>query len=192
MSSEVAVPVKGRETGVNKFRVVAILAILMLYGSTNAQSNVSASTVPVRNLTMNDRTMNILAALAEKYRAVIGVYGTLLGSDKGVISISVEHGTLADVLNAIAAQDRRFEWHQADDGSIHVSTREAPLPVIDVLIPSFDAERLGRTEAVPQLTQVPEITSWLNLHHCSMDEMMAGHPPRNWEQFSVHIKDKPL
>jgi hypothetical protein len=179
------------DTGVNISRVATIFAILTLYNA-NAQVNVAASRVPLQNLTMDDRTMNILAALAEKYHVVIRVSGTLVGSDSGRISISVKRGTLADILNAIVSQDQRFEWHQADDGSLQISTRESPPAVLGVLIPSFDAERLGRMEAVPLLTQVPAIREWLGVHHCSMDEMIVGHPPKDWDQFSIHVSDRSL
>lgn len=178
----------------NKSKLVASIGTIpvILLGNCLAQLSSPVGNIPVKNVAMNERTLNILAALAEKYKVVIGVYGTLLGSDSSKINVAVTEGTLADVLNSVTAQDPRFEWKQADDGGIHITTRESPLPVFEIRVASFDAEGLGRAEAVPQLTRIPEVASWLNTHRCLMDEIVAGRPPSDWAHFPVHVKDEPL
>jgi hypothetical protein len=47
-------------------------------------------------------------------------------------------------------------------------------------------------QTVELLARIPEISAWLEQHGCSMDEIIAGHPPKDWTQFSVHVEGKRL
>jgi hypothetical protein len=172
--------------------ITLILAFAIVPGNATAQLSPRASLIPIKNVDFNDRALNILVALADRYKVVVGVYGTLIGSDSGTIRISIREGTLRDVLDALVNQDGRFEWSQSDDGSIHVRTKEAPLSLTAVKVSSLDIENPKRMEAVQLLSRIPEVSSWLQQHGCSMDEMLAGPLPQDWGQFSVRVTDKPL
>jgi len=171
---------------------ISLLALAILSGRAVSQSTRSASSVHVERTEFNDRAMNIFGVLAQKYKVVIGVSGTLIGSDSRVVNVSLESGTLKDVLDVIVTQDTRFQWQQNSNGSIHVSIKNSPLTLLDITVPVFDAENPKRAEIVDQLSQIPETSTWLRQHECSMEEMFAGPPAREWGQFSVHLKDVPL
>lgn len=175
-----------------KLSFMVILAFAVFSASGSGQVGSSAAAVPVHKLVLRGRTMDVLDSLAQKYKVVIGLYGTLVGPDRTVIEISLEDGTLQDVLNQIVARDSRFDWRQDANGGIHVTTRGAPLPLADVTIASFDVNNPARMQAIALLAQVPEVRSWLERNRCRIDEMIAGYLPKNWGQFSVHIKAEPL
>jgi len=172
--------------------ITLVLALAIVPGSTTAQLSPRASLIPINNVDFDDRALNILAALADRYKVVVGVYGILRGDDSGTIKISIRKGTLKDVLDALVNQDARFEWSQSADGSIHVSIKQAPLSLAAVKVSSLDIENPKRIDAAQLLSRVPEVSSWLQQHGCSMDEMLAGPPPRDWGHFSVRIIDRPL
>jgi hypothetical protein len=170
----------------------SLLAIAILGGSANAQVAFAAASIPVDKIELKRRTMDVLVALAAKYRVVIGVQGILIGDDSQVVSISLSSGTLKDVLDSIVSQDPRFEWQQGADGSIHFSIRNAALPLAAITVPSFDVENPRRMETVELLSRIPEVRTWLQQHDCSMSEMIAGHLPNDWGHFSVHVRDGSL
>jgi hypothetical protein len=71
-----------------------------------------ASSVEVQEFVQTDRTINILHAVANRYHVVIGVSGTIVGSDKQAINVSIKKGKLGDVFDTIQSQDLRFVWNE--------------------------------------------------------------------------------
>jgi hypothetical protein len=155
----------------------------------------------------------ILSDLAEKYRLVIGVYGSgnyrLVEMPKG-IDVEIKDGTLADVFDAIAdihrhsvsthqtigsMTDQQFEWHQDTNGGVHFALQGAPFSLMDVTVHSFDYENPQWPEITDRLRSIPEVSDWLRDHKCSLppeEIYIAGQPPKPWRKFSVHARNLPL
>lgn len=172
---------------------LTVFAIATMLGNAPAQSvRGRPSLVHVENLQFKDRALNILVALAERYKVVIGVSGALVGADRQVVNISVADGNLKEVLDSIAKQDPRFEWNENVDNSIYVRVKNAPLSLSQARVSSVNIENPGRLEFVHQLSQVPEVASWLQQNDCLMDELISGPAPRSWGQFSVQLNNVPV
>ncbi|MGA9511717.1 MAG: hypothetical protein WBV55_24050 [Candidatus Sulfotelmatobacter sp.] len=195
------------------FILVSILATSVL--NLSAQVNVcTPSSIRVHHFVAKGKTATqILRDLAEKYRLVIGVYGT--GDYRVVemptaIDVEVKNGTLADIFDAVAdshrhsvsthqaigsVTDQQFEWHQDSNGAVHFVMRGAPFSLMDVTVHSFDYENPQWPEITDRLRNIPEVSSWLRDHKCFMtgqEIFIAGEPPKPWTQFSVHASNLPV
>jgi hypothetical protein len=133
-----------------------------------------------------------LSKLAEKYHVVVGIYGIHVGPESQVIEVSISDGTLADAFDAIVTQYPQLEWKQASNGAVHFTFRDSPLSLIEVPVSSFDAENPGRMETSGRLAELPEVASWLRNHACTIEEMVAGHIPEEWQKFAVHARTVPF
>ncbi len=151
---------------------------------------VRAESVRVTGVKYQDRTLNILQALAERYHVVISVSGTLIGPDNKVIQISVVEGTLREVFDQIVRDDARFQWHQGEDGAADFRTINSPLTLVDVLISSLEINDPPRSTFPSFLTSVPEVNEWRESHNCFVQEIIFGRPSGNWRKFSLLIKDQ--
>ena len=171
---------------------VALLAMSSLNAS--GQSASFGASTPVANVTFSDlRAVEIVKTLAERYRVVIGMSGVLLmGSDDRLVSVSVQEGTFKDVLDAFVRADPRFTWRQEDDGAIAVVTKSASLPVLDVVVKSFDVDHPDRYSLTRRIINLPEVKEWLHKNACQMIEIIdgVGHPagPDTWP-IELHLKD---
>jgi hypothetical protein len=200
----------------NKFTFILIGIVATSVLSLNAQVNVAVpSSIRVHHFVVKGETATkILRDLAKNYRLVIGVYGS--GNTRFVempvaIDFEVKDGTLADVFDAIAdshrhsvvpshqtigsVTDQQFEWHQDSNGAVHFLLRGAPLSLMDVIVHSFDYENPRWPEITDRLRNIPEVSSWLQEHKCSMPGetiFLAGQLPSPWRQFSVHARDVSL
>jgi ACT domain-containing protein len=195
------------------FILISILATSVL--NLSAQVNVATpSSIRVHHFIVKGETATkILRDLAEKYRLVIGVYGS--GNFRSVempivIDVKIEDGTLADVFDAIAdsqrhsvsthqtigsVTDQQFEWHQDSNGAVHFVLRGEPFSLMDVTVHSFDYENPQWPEITDRLRDIPEVSSWLRDHKCFMpgqEIYIAGQLPKPWTKFSVHARSLPL
>jgi len=172
------------------------------------------SSIRVHHFVVKGKTATkILEDLAKKYRLVIGVYGS--GNFRFVempiaIDVEIKNGTLADVFDAIADSDRhsvsthqaigsvtdqQFEWHQDSNGAVHFVLRGAPFSLMDVTVHSFDYENPQWPEITDRLRNIPEVSSWLRDHKCSLpgeEILLVGQPPKPWTKFSIHVGNLPL
>lgn len=79
--------------------LIALLGVVSVTAS--GQSAQTGASTPVADVTFSDlRTVEIVSALAERYKVVIGFSGVLIGSDSRLVSVSVQKGTVKDVLVA--------------------------------------------------------------------------------------------
>jgi hypothetical protein len=159
-------------------------------GSSKPQPTLPAQAIPVSAVDYNDRALNILKLLAQKYKVVIGVSGTLTDNDDLLIQVSKDNGTLKDLLDQVAKKDPRFEWHQLGDGSIDVRLRSNPVSLVDVIIKSFHINNPQRNDFPHFLLQIPEVKAWQSEHGCLIHELIIGKPPGNWRPFSVHLREQ--
>ena len=79
---------------------ICLLALAIMSRGAISQVSPAASSIPIKNTKINDRPMNIFGVLAQKYKVVIDLYGTRIGSDSRTLNISAESGTLKDLLDA--------------------------------------------------------------------------------------------
>lgn len=174
--------------------ILALVFVVVIQPSLWTASGVGrpVASIQIANFSANDRTMNILVALAIKYQVVIGVQGVLVGDDSQRIEVELHNTTVKDVLDAIVSRDSRFSWHEVRDGIVQVELREPRLALMDLTVGSFIVEHPNRQEIVGLLNEIPEVRSWLGSHRCTMDEIWAGPPPRNWDSFAVRVENMPL
>jgi hypothetical protein len=187
-------------------RLIYVAAgMLILVSEASSQINpLPPASVRVHDMTLNLRTVDALVSLARKYHVVIGMYGTLIGTEDQNIDISVQEGTLADVFDAIVKADSKLEWkqgakgasklewQQASNGAIHFVTPDIPLGLLAVVVHSYDADNPGRLLTPDLLAQIPEVSRWLRSHGCRMGELVLGRGPKEWGRFAVHAKDTPF
>jgi hypothetical protein len=181
---------------VNKLSLIMIFLLALLVTNLNAQASLATpSSIPVHHLAIKAQTpLRILNRLAKKYHLVIGVYGNVAGYQVP-IEVKIRNGTLADVFDAIIRADQRVEWQQGSNGAVHFVVRDAPLPLMDVTVHSFDYENPIWPEITDRLRTIPEINGWLQAHKCSIADdtiFLRGKPPRRWRRFSLHAKDLPV
>lgn len=160
----------------------------------NELADATTSSVLVHDFAEKSYTLEVVHSLAAKYHVVIGAYGTILGTDNKTIEISIENGTLGDALDAITKADPQFEWHRNSNGAIHFVSRSAPLPLMDVVVPSFEVDNPQGPEILDRLQSVPAVRIWFQKHKCSMNNsiMNAGGEPTPWGNFSVQARDLPV
>jgi hypothetical protein len=168
---------------------------LVVAASLSAKINVpTPSSIAVHDVVKSGTTESVLRALAEKHHVVIGVYGIIAGVDEPTIDISIKKGSLSDVFDAITKADPRFEWEQTSNGSVHFVTPGDSNTLMDVTVHSFDDKNPRVLDFTSHLLRVPEVHGWLQDHKCDLIHriIIAGQPPQEWRQFSVHAMDVPF
>jgi len=106
---------------------------------------------------------DLLSPLANKYQIPIGVEvisetSTTGGSAR--MRVSVEDGTVKDVLNAVVAAQPGYSWREVD-GVIDVMPSQHVDSVLDVIISKFEVKQLYKNEALAKLTGQPEVRAWM-------------------------------
>lgn len=131
-----------------------------------AREHRSLSSIPVRDVAVKGRTVDVISQLAMKYHVVTGIYGIdINGNHEPTIEVSIKNGTLGTAYDAIAKADPRIEWHQSSD-TVHFTTRNFPITLMDLTIKSFDAESDQRYQILAHLEDAPEVHAWLLENKC--------------------------
>jgi len=173
--------------------ILAAAAVFTTATAASSQTDpMMLSSIPVHDLSLDGGTRDVLAALAEKYHVVIGVYGTSIGAESNAVHLLFKSGTLGEVFEAIVRADPRLEWKQAGNGAFHFVYRGALLPLFGITVHSIDLEQPTKAEASGRLSQIPEVAGWLRDHGCAMDEWIAGRRAAEWGKFIVHSRDSAL
>lgn len=176
-------------------KLFGILAAIHLCGALTlgVEQPRLASSMPVEAFEASDmRALDIFAKLAEHEHTVIGVSGVLVGSDDLLISVSLSHATVGEVLNAVTAKDPRYAWHDTQDNAIEVTIGQPPLGVTGVAVHNPTLGRLQRYDVVGKLANFIEVKSWLKTHSCSMSEIVAGTPSADVWDLDISSSDEPL
>jgi hypothetical protein len=182
-----------------KTLIYAISAALVLATSADSQPRpVDPVSVPVHDLTLDSRPIDALVTLAQKYHVVIGIYGaspetSIENRTESLrIHVSLKDGRLSEVLDSIVRADPRLKWRKSESGAIHLVARN-DLPLLDVVVHSFDTEALRRMDVSSTVPKIPEVASWLKDHGCIIVETFSSPPPpKEWGKLAVHVKDMPL
>ena len=144
--------------------------------------------LPVSKFTEQGPTLEIVRRLAIKYRVVIGTYGTKpSGGDNIGIGISVNCGTVADVLDAITKADSRFQWYDTGMHSIHFVPHGPRFTLMDVPVQRFDLRDVGKT--MDTLQETPSVREWYRKRKCplGMSIINSGGAPKRWIPVKVHL-----
>src|SRR5262245_7885579 len=141
--------------------------IVLLPLSLCAQDRTSSSQIQVRNLTLNARQISLaLQDLAKQYKVVIGLEYEQHGSKSREISIQVEKGTLAEVLDAIVRSNPEYSWTEEPDGAIRVYSRDRVPTLSNVAVASFSVESMPTGRVLEMINRLPEIEEWIAANHC--------------------------
>jgi hypothetical protein len=135
-----------------------------------------------------------LVRLAKKYHVVIGLSGKSVAGDRNPVpvNISLKHGTLNQVFDAVVAADPSYKWSTTSSGSVHFVGGD-PLPLVDVAVRTFNTKKPSRF-AAGGVDQIPEVSAWLKKNNCIMPhmEIVLGQRPEEWQPFEVHTQGVPL
>lgn len=125
----------------------------------------------------SSRSLEIFRQIAESQQVVVGVSGTLVGSDRTLINISLSNGTIGDLLNTVVSKDPRYKWRDMPDGTIEVTVGGNPLDMLSTVVHNVDLERLPQSQLASKLANFQEIKTWLQSHSCNMGQIFLGRPP---------------
>ena len=108
--------------------------------------------------------------LAEDQHIVVGISGTLIGSDNKLIDIKLSKTNIKGVLDAIVAADSRFSWSITSSGSIRVGIGLG-LDLISIRCRSWRLSKLPSTMLASRLQATAPIEKWLRANACSLNEI---------------------
>lgn len=165
-----------------------LLALACAANAAAQMQRASPASIRVHDLSVG--SLDALQSLAEKYRVVIGQYGSLAETEvRHTVDISIKNGTLADAFDAIVKADPWLQWSAASNGAIHFIIRGLPPPTLfELTIRSLDLKNPLRGTASSPLSKVPEVAGWLNDHGCAMGEVFTG-SLRTWGKFTVRARN---
>ncbi len=162
--------------------------------SAEPEEHEHASSAVVENFDATDtRALEMFRQLAEREHAIIGVSGTLVGSDHTLISVSLSHTTIKEVLNTITAMDPRYSWRDMPHGTIEVSIGQHPLDeLLNITVHNWNLGRTLRYEVTNKLADLGEIKNWLRSQSCTMSEFFVASPPTEVWDIKAHAADESL
>lgn len=172
----------------------ALLIITFSFsGSAKPKEQGRLSATPIEQFQATDtRALEMFRQLAEKAHVVLGVSGTLVGSDHTLISVNLSHSTVGEVLNAITANDSRYSWRDMPDGTIEVAIEQHPLDLLQIVVHHWSVDHPVRYELTDKLGNLEEIKVWLQEHSCELAEFFIGAPPAQVLDIKASGKDATL
>jgi hypothetical protein len=114
-----------------------------------------------------------LAEISQKAGVAIGV-DAIQPEEEPTIVLDFPGGTVSDLLNMFVSQALDYQWQDGRGGTIHVSRRDAHVSVLDVAISHPGVRDKTRQEISQSISNIPEVSAWLNSTHCSRDQFSHG------------------
>ena len=114
-----------------------------------------------------------LAEISQKASVAIGV-DAAQPEKETTIAFDFPGGTLSDLLNMFVSQAPDYQWEEGRGGIIHVSRRDAHVSLLDVAISYPGVYDKTRQEISQSISDIPEVSAWLNSNHCSRDQFTQG------------------
>jgi hypothetical protein len=146
------------------FRFIAVIMLVLCSLSLIAVAQQPASDVLECKVTlvMNDFDEElILKDLADRVNVRVGFEKIADAPEqKRKVSVSVEKGTVRDVLDAFIKADQRYKWEIAD-GVINITPKESKEGILDVVIPNFFVADANRDDLSFAVTGTPEVLTRL-------------------------------
>ena len=124
------------------------------------------------------RALEAFGKIAREYHVVIGVSGTILGSDDKLISLKLSHTTVSSVLDAIVTSDPRYSWQEKQDGSVSVN--------VGHLLTATDVKR---ADLANELRGVFEVDRWLENHSCELSEILLNSSSKGEWNMDISASD---
>lgn len=101
-----------------------------------------------------------LSDLADKYKIAIGLERVVRGSEANEVSkeieVSIENGTVRNVLDAIMESDGRYQW-QINDGVVNVYPKLYQESILDVTVESFSYDSKKTMSFGESISKTPEV-----------------------------------
>jgi hypothetical protein len=82
----------------------------------------------------------------------------------GLISVHISRGTVADVLNAIMAQESNYKWVEIN-GVVNVIPKQNMNSILDVKIALFHVRDANGFDIHRVIVSLPEVKRWLGQNH---------------------------
>jgi len=151
--------------------LIAAACLFLVHGATDsayAQDPLNARFLdkPIKSFKVVAPAVSVaLQRLANENDVPIGFEAALPGAssatkEPGSIRISVESGTVRDVLNAIVAAEPIYVWREMD-GVINVLPRQHADSLLDVVLSRFEVNQVGKGEARRTLLATLEVKRWM-------------------------------
>jgi hypothetical protein len=150
---------------------VAILSLLLLSVSNPEgqpfgieKGKPDPLTQPVVNYRDAGRDFSVMVdRLMQKYGIPMGM-DLEIPSKHNLISVHISRGTVADVLDAILAQEPRYEWTETN-GVVNIGPRHIANSILDVQIAHLDLRNADAYAIHAGLVSLPEVREWLEKNH---------------------------
>ncbi|HXM23172.1 MAG TPA: hypothetical protein VN948_18080 [Terriglobales bacterium] len=114
-----------------------------------------------------------LAEISQKADVAIGV-DAVQPEEEPTIVLDFPGGTVSDLLNMFVSQAPDYQWQEGRDGTLHVSRRDAHVSLLDVAMSYRGAHDKTRQEISQDISNIPEVSAWLNSNHCPRDQFSHG------------------
>ena len=105
--------------------------------------------------------------LREKFRVPVGMDLEAL-SDRRPIAIKVSRGNVADVLNAIVAQQHGFKWAEVN-GVVNIGPQHNANSILELRIAHFRRNQARYDQIHDAIVSLPEVKTWLEDNHLTVD-----------------------
>jgi hypothetical protein len=159
---------------------IGILNLLFLW-SFIPNALASGRQTPVKHDPLIDPVMNYeesghdfsatLWNVAQKYHLPIGLDLEAPLKPK-LIFVHVSGGLVADVLNAVVAQEPNYKWVEVD-GVVNVMPRQNPASMLDLQISNFRVTNATLFDVHAAIVSLPEVRAWLDRNRLEENSPMA-------------------
>jgi hypothetical protein len=174
-------------------RAACVVFFLTIVQTVDAQSiSNTAANVVVDNFSISqERTVEVLRALARQAHVVIGVSGELIGPDQKLISVSANQTPLRNVLDDICLKDRRYKWQETKDGNLSVSVGKKRLELLDVIIKTMKIGPMSSPDLMMLVSRRLEVEEWTTHAECRIMQVFTGSAGDTWS-LDMNVKSEPL
>ena len=171
----------------SKLKRIAGLTLIVLASSMAATAQHKAGqTLGIRQIDYKGDMAHLLATLAEKGEAVIGLE-TDPKKPWSHISIRLEHAVFTDILNGVVQSEPLYQWRE-NKGAIEITPVNKSASLIDTTVESFEVVDVSGEEAIERLLSLPEVQA--NLRSLRLSRRPSEAPSRATSQkkFSLNLK----
>jgi len=133
--------------------------------------------------------------LAQKYTTPIGL-DLEIPVERESVSVRVPRGTVADILNAIIAQEPGYKWAQVN-GVLIVMPEVNPNSIVGLQIAHFHVRNADLFGIHTAIVSLPEVKKWLEQNHLTERtafafDMLVGKDGYNPPRVSLNLRNVTL
>jgi hypothetical protein len=166
-----------------------LISLCSLNVELNAQSLDLNKALDQRFVIENGSLSLALQRLARKYHLLIGFESLPTTEKEQKINVEIEGGRVRDALDAIIADDPRYEWTSSQN-AIEIRPRNQRDLLMGVQFSWFRVERVNRNEAVDALMNSPEVRTVIENAGVKRREIMSlpGDTTETSPRFSLDLR----